>query len=124
MALPGRVSIERYQTIGKLQTLNGANRATVDLLEPSGDIGAWPAKPMKNSVVGLSSVEAQRIRAQVGPNATPDVAIHPVRLVLGKFMAPVSVLLEIAIVLELALGEYVQGSIIAALLVFNTALGL
>ena len=80
-------------------------------------------KPMKNSIVGLSSAEVQRIRAQVGPNATPDVAIHPVRLVLGKFLAPVSVLLEIAIVLELALGEYVQGSIIAALLVFNTALG-
>ncbi len=39
-------------------------------------------------------------------------------------MAPVSVLLEIAIVLQLALGEYVEGSIIGALLVFNTAIGL
>ena len=78
---------------------------------------------MQNLITGLSSAEAQRIRAKVGPNATPDVAIHPVRLVLSKFLAPVSVLLEIAIVLQLALGEYVEGSIIAALLVFNTALG-
>ena len=66
---------------------------------------------------------ARRILAQLGPNATPDVAIHPLRLVLGKFLAPVSVLLEIAIVLQLALGEYVEGSIIAGLLLFNTAIG-
>jgi hypothetical protein len=39
--------------------------------------------------------------------------IQPVGLVLSKFLAPVSVLLEIAIVLQLALGEYVEGSIIA-----------
>jgi H+-transporting ATPase len=59
----------------------------------------------------------------VGQNSTPDVAIHPLRLVLGKFLAPVSVLLEIAILLQLTLGEYVEGSIIAVLLVFNAALG-
>jgi H+-transporting ATPase len=78
---------------------------------------------MQDLITGLSSTEAQRIRAKVGPNATPDVAIHPVRLVLSKFLAPVSILLEIAIVLQLSLGEYVEGSIIGALLVFNTALG-
>src|ERR1700739_1501540 len=76
-------------------------------------------KPFK----GLTSAEAQRILCQVGPNATPDVAVHPLRLVLGKFLAPVSVLLEIAIVLQMALGEYVEGAIIGALLVFNTAMG-
>ncbi len=82
-----------------------------------------PQRPMENLTTGLSSAEAQRIRAQVGPNATPDVAIHPVRLVLSKFLAPVSVLLEIAIVLQLALGEYVEGAIIGSLLIFNTAIG-
>ncbi len=78
---------------------------------------------MQDLITGLSGAEARRIRAEVGPNATPDVAIHPVRLVLSKFLAPVSILLEIAIVLQLSLGEYVEGSIIGALLVFNTALG-
>src|ERR1700689_3536259 len=78
---------------------------------------------MQDLITGLSSAEARRIRAEVGPNATPDVAIYPVRLVLSKFLAPVSILLEIAIVLQLSLGEYVEGSIIGALLVFNTALG-
>jgi H+-transporting ATPase len=72
---------------------------------------------------GLTSAEARRILSQVGPNATPDVVIHPLRLVLSKFLAPVSILLEIAIVLQLALGEYVEGSIIGALLVFNAAIG-
>ena len=78
---------------------------------------------MENPPQGLTSDEARRILAQVGPNATPDVAIHPLRLVLGKFLAPVSVLLEIAIVLQLVLGEYIEGSIIGALLLFNTAIG-
>jgi H+-transporting ATPase len=79
---------------------------------------------MENSIKGLSNTEARRILAQVGPNTTPDVAIHPLRLVLSKFLAPVSVMLEIAITLQLALGEYVQGSVISALLVFNIAIGL
>jgi len=78
---------------------------------------------MQDLITGLSGAEARRIRAEVGPNATPDVAIHPVRLVLSKFLAPVSILLEIAVVLQLSLGEYVEGSIIGALLAFNTALG-
>jgi H+-transporting ATPase len=82
-----------------------------------------PQEPMENLIKGLSNAEARRVLAQVGPNATPDVAIHPLRLILSKFLAPVSLLLEIAITLQLALGEYVEGSIIRALLVFNTAIG-
>jgi H+-transporting ATPase len=71
----------------------------------------------------MSNAEARRVLAQVGPNATPDVAIYSLRLILSKFLAPVSLLLEIAITLQSALGEYVEGSIIGALLVFNTAIG-
>jgi H+-transporting ATPase len=78
---------------------------------------------MENPIKGLTGAEAQRILGQVGPNATPDVAVHPLRLVLGKFLAPVSILLEIAIVLQLALGEYIEASIIGILLLFNTAIG-
>jgi len=73
--------------------------------------------------LGLTSNEAHRRLGQFGPNATPDVALHPLRLVLGKFLAPVSVLLEVAIVLQLVLGEYVEASIIGLLLVFNAAIG-
>lgn len=49
---------------------------------------------------------------------------HPVRQFLTKLIAPVPCLLEAAIVLQLALHEYVQASAMAVLLVFNATLGL
>ena len=78
---------------------------------------------MDQRPIGLTSDEARRRLSQFGPNATPDVAVHPLRLVLSKFLAPVSVLLEIAIILQLVLGEYIEASIIGLLLVFNAAIG-
>jgi H+-transporting ATPase len=73
---------------------------------------------------GLSSPEAARRLQKDGPNAMPDTALHPLRRALHKFSAPVPWMLEAAIVLELALGKYVEAAIIAALLVFNAVLGL
>ena len=58
-----------------------------------------------------------------GPNAMPDTAVHPLRSALSKFWTPVPWMLEAAIVLEVALGKYVEAAIIAGLLVFNAALG-
>jgi H+-transporting ATPase len=73
---------------------------------------------------GLSSQEALDRLSKVGPNATPDTALHPLRLALEKFWAPVPWMLEASIVLELVLGKYAEAAIIATLLVFNAALGL
>ncbi len=73
---------------------------------------------------GLSSEEADRRLRKFGPNATPDDERSLFRQVSGKFIAPVPCLLELAIVLQLVLGEYVEASVIAVLLVFNAALGL
>lgn len=78
---------------------------------------------MENSIAGLSGEEARRKLDQLGPNATPDVSVHPLKLVLSKFVAPVSVLLEIAIVLQLVLGEYFEAAVIGALLIFNSVIG-
>src|ERR1700691_4324670 len=72
---------------------------------------------------GLSSDEARQRLARVGPNAMPDTAEHPLRRAIGKFWAPVPCMLEAAIVLEVILDKYVEAAIIAALLVFNAALG-
>jgi H+-transporting ATPase len=77
-----------------------------------------------NIVAGLSSEEAQRRLRQFGPNATPDVAEHPLRRIVGKFIAPVPCLLEAAILMQLFLHEYVEAGVVAVLLVFNAALGL
>jgi len=54
----------------------------------------------------------------------PDTNEHSLRMALEKFWAPVPWMLEATIVLELALGKYVEAAIIAVLLVFNAALGL
>ncbi len=72
---------------------------------------------------GLTSDEARHRLAQFGRNETPDSDVHPLRLVLTKFVSPVACLLEAAIVLQLIVGEYIEASIIALLLVFNAALG-
>jgi H+-transporting ATPase len=73
---------------------------------------------------GLTSDEARRALEKFGPNAMPDTSLHPLRMALEKFWAPVPWMLEAAVVLELALGKYVEAAIIAGLLVFNAALGL
>ena len=73
---------------------------------------------------GLTSDEARGRLAKFGANAMPDTALHPLRMALEKFWAPVPWMLEAAVVLELALGKYVEAAIIAGLLVFNAALGL
>ena len=73
---------------------------------------------------GLTTDEARRRLAKSGPNAMPDTSAHSIRMALDKFWAPVPWMLEAAIVVELALGKYVEAGIIALLLVFNAALGL
>jgi H+-transporting ATPase len=73
---------------------------------------------------GLTSDEVRRRFAKFGPNAMPDTRVHPLRMALEKFWAPVPWMLEAAIVLELALDKYVEAAIITLLLVFNAALGL
>jgi H+-transporting ATPase len=73
---------------------------------------------------GLTGDEARRRLGKFGPNATPDTTARPLRRALGKFWAPVPWMLEAAIVLQVALGDYSEASIIAGLLVFNAGLGL
>jgi H+-transporting ATPase len=73
---------------------------------------------------GLTGDEARRRLEKFGPNAMPDTSLHPLRMAFEKFWAPVPWMLEAAIILELVLGKYVEAAIIAALLVFNAALGL
>ena len=73
-------------------------------------------------VSGLSSDEARSRLQQFGPNSIPDTSVHPIRSALRKFWAPVPWMLEIVIVVELGLHEYVEALVIAVLLIFNAAL--
>src|SRR5271166_263786 len=91
-------------------------------------VSALPAKSASAAEAGpqngLTSDEARGRLERFGPNAMPDTSVHPFRRAFEKFWAPVPWMLEAAILLELALGKYVEAAIIATLLVFNAALGL
>ena len=78
---------------------------------------------MTSARAGLTGDEARRRLEESGPNAMPDTALHPLRRALSKLWAPVPWMLEAAILLELVLGKYVEGAVIAGLLLFNAALG-
>ncbi len=93
-------------------TGNGADIASVPVLNTRA-----------TAETGLTSQEARRQLEQFGPNAVADTSLHPFRMALDKFSAPVPWMLEAAIVLQVVLGEYVEAAIIAALLVFNAVLG-
>jgi len=73
--------------------------------------------------VGLTTDEAHRRLAKDGPNAIVDVTQHPVLRAVQKLWAPVPWMLEAAILLQLVLGDYVEASVVALLLVFNAGLG-
>ncbi len=75
------------------------------------------------SAIGLTSDEARRRLAVNGANAVQDVIQHPINRAVGKLWAPVPWMLEAAVLLQLALGEYVEASAVAFLLVFNAGLG-
>ena len=72
---------------------------------------------------GLSSWEAERRLAQIGPNAVVEPYVSPFVRIARRFWEPVPWMLEASIVLQLAIGERVEALIIAALLIFNVALG-
>ena len=72
---------------------------------------------------GLTSAEALHRLETVGPNSMPDPAPNRLRGVVEKLWAPVPWMLEAAIVLQLVLHRFAEASIIAALLLFNAALG-
>ena len=84
-----------------------------------------PQSSVKDSLLstGLTSDEARLRLAAYGTNAVQDVVQHPINRALRKLWAPVPWMLEVAVLLQLALGEYVEASAIAFLLVFNTGLG-
>lgn len=77
----------------------------------------------ENSSGGLTTTEARRRRAENGPNTIEDEARRPVRRALATLWAPIPWMLEAAIVLQLVVGEFVEAAVVAALLVFNAALG-
>ena len=76
-----------------------------------------------NDKKGFTSDEVRRSIEKLGPNSVPETSDHPLLRAFGNFWAPVPWMLEAAVVLELSLGKFIEGAIIAVLLVFNAVLG-
>ncbi len=72
---------------------------------------------------GLTSNEARRRLEKFGPNAVVEPHVSPVVRIARRFWEPVPWMLEASIILQLSIGEHVEALIIAALLIFNVALG-
>src|SRR5579863_3216579 len=75
------------------------------------------------AAAGLTTAEARRRLSEDGPNSTAVVPTPAWRRALAKFWAPVPILLELAVVLQLALGEAPEAAVVGVLLLFNVGLG-
>jgi H+-transporting ATPase len=82
------------------------------------------AVAIKQIFIGLTTQEAHNRLEKSGANTMPDAGVHPLRMALEKFWTPVAWMLEAAVVLQLIMGDYIEATVIAALLIFNAALGL
>ncbi len=72
---------------------------------------------------GLTSAEARRRLGEFGANEVAEETPPRWRAFLGKFWAPVPWMLELAILVQLGLGEHLEAAIVGALLLFNATLG-
>ena len=76
------------------------------------------------SPTGLSSSEAARRLAEVGPNEVVESPEHPLRRTLRHFWSPVPWMLEVTIQLQLAASERLEAMMVAALLLINVGLAM
>jgi calcium-translocating P-type ATPase len=73
---------------------------------------------------GLAEDEAGRRLAEHGPNEIEEAAgVRPPTILLRQFASPLIFILVAAAAVTLALGEYVDAAVIAAVLVLNAVLG-
>ncbi len=87
--------------------------------QPITPIDQRPNLVNNQSQEGLTEEEAVKRLQKYGPNAIPEQKQHPWLIFLHKMWAPVPWMLEVSILLELALGKYVEAIIIGMLVVFN-----
>ncbi|SBS79398.1 Plasma-membrane proton-efflux P-type ATPase [uncultured Mycobacterium sp.] len=97
-------------------TLDAA--ANVNAGAPAASQGVLSSAP-----AGLSSAQAQALLAELGPNTVREERPGLAARLAGSLWAPVPWMLEATIALELALGKWLDAVIVAAVLVFNAALG-
>lgn len=78
---------------------------------------------MRDAAAGLTSKEAARRLAEVGPNEVAERRRNPVLAFLGRYWGPMPWLLELAAVLALVLGHVTEALVIVVLLTVNAVVG-
>lgn len=81
------------------------------------------AAPGPSSVEGLTSAEAAIRLACDGPNATPVPRGNGLKPILRRFWGVIPWMLELAIIIDLILGKWLEAGVIATLLVGNAVTG-
>ncbi len=79
--------------------------------------------PADQTTLGLTAEEAARRLQRYGRNEVAEEHEHLLAKIARHAWAPVPWMLEATVVLQLVLGERIEAGLIAALLVFNVALG-
>jgi H+-transporting ATPase len=92
-------------------------------MPPNAEIDVPQFSASMTTSTGLSSVEARQRLVKFGMNIIKEEALPRWRVFLAKFSAPIPWMLEIAIVLQLVLGQYVEAAMVGSLLLFNAILG-
>ena len=101
---------------------SSATRDSPSGVVPMQDAAAGPSRATNDT--GLTSSEAAERRAKVGPNETAEPRSSGTERFLRHFWAPVPWMLEATVILQLAVGERVEATMIAGLLILNVAIGL
>lgn len=79
--------------------------------------------PLQNSTKGLSAADAQTRLVQYGYNEVRELPPGRLHAILKRLWGPIPRMLEIALVLEVALGKTIETAIIAGWLAFSAILG-
>ena len=77
----------------------------------------------QSAPVGLTSDQARRRAGEFGPNSVADETPPRWSTFLGKLWGPIPWMLELALVIQMVRGAYVEALVIAGLLLFNATLG-
>ncbi len=77
---------------------------------------------MTDSAIGLTSVAAHLLQQQGGTNSVMEVVENPFLHAIKKLWAPVPWMLEITILIQVGLGDYLQAVMVGLLLLFNAGL--
>ncbi|WBL37259.1 plasma-membrane proton-efflux P-type ATPase [Tepidiforma flava] len=100
--------------------MDSANGTQQPAAPPAAGAAAQVPAP---EAVGLTTAQAEELLRAHGPNVIPEAREPAWKPLARKFWGPIPWMLEATVILELALGKYLEAGIVAVVLLFNGLLG-